>query len=352
MSSNPMMMLSAATRPAKRSRSATILATGIAALLLAGATGKSALGQSPTTAIYPGGSPQSAGVSIHNAGSGTITPDTSHVYAGGGSLKLVTHGLYQGGAIDLNTPYDLAPLLTNRNAYVQFAVLPPPPATDSTSSGGKFGMGGPNAPTGPGGPGAPSTGGGMSAGNPFGGSTRSGKDSSATKERFAKAQALENLRVVFVTSAGNSIEKKIPVSYAVEDTGWKVISVPLCAIAGLTADDAKIKEVRVYGDTTGTMYLGKIGVVVDTTRIMIEPVDEQIVTANQKYRYTVSAHGGVSPLNYSWDWDDRDGIQNEAEGKSASHLYRKAGDYKVTVTVSDPYGVKATVSTKFNIHIP
>ena len=85
---------------------------------------------------------------------------------------------------------------------------------------------------------------------------------------------------------------------------------------------------------------------------MINPIEEKVVTANSKYRYTATASAGVSPLIYSWDWDDRDGIQVDAEGRSASHMYRRSGDYKVTVTVSDPFGVKASVSTKFNIHVP
>src|SRR5690349_16811417 len=62
------------------------------------------------TAIYPGGSPVSAGITISNSGSGSLTPDTTHVFSGGGSLKLVTHGLFQGGIIDLNKPYNLASL--------------------------------------------------------------------------------------------------------------------------------------------------------------------------------------------------------------------------------------------------
>ncbi len=325
------------------------LTTGICALAMV--AGSSIIVQAqPATAIYPGGSPQSAGVVLAGAGSGTLTPDTAHVYAGGGSLKLVTQGLYQGGIIRLEKPYDLGPMLNNKNAYVQVAFLPPiPPATTGGGAGqgiygGKFG-GGP-----PGGEGLANTG-GNSAGNQYGGITQGGaKESNAS--RFQKAHTLENLRVVFVTGGGHAIEKKAPVSYANDEAGWKVLSFPVSTLTGLTAGDSTIKEVRVYGDTTGTMYIGKIGTVIDTTALMIEPIEEKTVTANQKYHYTASAHGGASPLIYSWDWDASDGIQNESDGRSAAHLYRKPGDYKVTVTVTDPYGIKAPVSTKFNIHVP
>jgi hypothetical protein len=304
--------------------------------------------QAPT-AIYPGGSPESAGIKISSAGSGVITPDTTHVYAGGGSLKLVTQGSYQGGILRLVKSYDLGPILNNKFAYIEVAFIPPTPPSANGGSGGGPGGGkfGGQAPSGVGG--ANTNG---QAGSPYGSLTGSNKDSSSTANEFKKAKSLENVRLVFVTTSGRMIDKRIPVSYANTEAGWKVVSVPVSAISGLSQGDANIKEVRVYGDTEGTLYLGKIGVVIDTTAIMIEPMTEKTVTANQTYSYTASAHGGTSPLVYSWDWDDRDGIQDEAQGKSASHMFRKPGDYKVTVTVIDPYGVKAPASTKFNVHIP
>jgi len=321
----------------------------LAVAILAG-TSLAGKAQAPTTAIYPGGSPQSAGVAIRNAGSGTISLDTTHVYTGGGSLKLVTHGLYQGGAIDLNTPYDLGPLTANKNAYVQFAIQPPVPPTGANGSQGTLGGIGKNGGMMPGGGPGGTGSGGKQASNQYNGAL--GSHNNTATSRFQKASKLENIRIVLVTTTGTTVEKRIPMSYANDDAGWKVLSIPVNALDGITAEDGKVKEVRVYGDTTGTLYLGKIGVVSDTTRIMIEPLEGKTVTANQKYRYTASAHGGASPLVYSWDWDDRDGIQVDSEGRSATHMYRKSGDYNVTVTVTDPFGVKESATTKFQVHVP
>jgi PKD domain len=324
----------------------SVIAGGLAILAISAA---GAAAHAQTEPVYPGGTPQSAAIAIHSSGSGVITADTSHAYAGGGSLKLVTHGLYQGGAITLNSPYNLGPLLSNKNAYLQFAFQPPAAASTTGGPGGLGGKFG-NGMKGMGGPPGMNTGG--SAGSLFGGGGKGATQSgSAASTRFNAADDLKNLRIVFVTTGGAAIEKKLPVSYATEDAGWKLLSVPVSAF-GFSDSDAKIKEVRIYGDTTGTLYIGKIAPVIDTTRIMITPIEEKVVTANSKYRYTASATGGVSPLIYTWDWDDRDGIQVDAEGRSASHMYRRSGDYKVTVTVSDPFGVKAAVSTKFNIHVP
>ena len=324
-------------------RAASLLTGAAFALAMVSGVCVVADAQPAATAIYPGGSPQSAGVRLAGSGSGTLTPDATHVFAGGGSLKLVTQGLYQGGIIQLDKPYDLSGLLSNKNAYVQVAFLPP-----STQTGGPGGNPGGGFPGGAKGPGS----GGNSAGTPYGGLTKGPKASGSSSERFQKAHSLENLRVVFVTGGGHAIDKRAPVEYANDEAGWKVISFPISSLPGLSGSDGTIKEVRIYGDTSGTIYIGKIGTVVDTTALMIEPIPEKTVTANQKYRYSASAHGGATPLVYSWDWDESDGIQDESDGRSASHMYRKAGDYKVTVTVIDPYGIKAPVSTKFNIHVP
>jgi hypothetical protein len=351
------------TRLFPRRYQASILAGGAFVLALACGGNRASIAQTAATAIYAGGSPQSAGVMLAGSGSGSLTPDTAHVFAGGGSLKLVTQGLYQGGIIRLEKPYDVGSLLNNKNAYVQIAFLPPPPPAGANGSGinsggglgGKFGGGAPGF----GGQGGPGTGGlggpgsgGNSASSQYGGGMKGGQGSNSNKERFQKAHPLENLRVVFITGGGQAIDKKIPVAYANDEAGWKVASIPISTMTGLSSSDSTIKEVRVYGDTSGVMYIGKISTVTDTTTLMIEPIPEKTVTANQKYRYTATAHGGATPLVYSWDWDSSDGIQDESEGRSASHLYRKPGDYKVTVTVIDPYGIKAPVSTKFNIHVP
>jgi len=41
------------------------------------------------------------------------------------------------------------------------------------------------------------------------------------------------------------------------------------------------------------------------------------------------------PINYSWDFDDSDGIQVDATGAVVSHVYMNEGVYTVTLTVSD-----------------
>ncbi|MBM4248850.1 MAG: PKD domain-containing protein [Euryarchaeota archaeon] len=46
--------------------------------------------------------------------------------------------------------------------------------------------------------------------------------------------------------------------------------------------------------------------------------------------------GGL--LKFSWDFDDRDGLQGDASGPVADHVYTRGGDFTVTLTVTDEMG--------------
>ena len=46
-------------------------------------------------------------------------------------------------------------------------------------------------------------------------------------------------------------------------------------------------------------------------------------------------------LTFSWDFDDRDGIQTDAMGPDVDHVYTRGGDYTVTLTVSNELGKTA-----------
>jgi hypothetical protein len=61
------------------------------------------------------------------------------------------------------------------------------------------------------------------------------------------------------------------------------------------------------------------------------------------------AVGGISPLQYSWDFDNSDGLQEDATGQRVVHVFRKESPtlgnsdpkpYIVTLTVSDVSGAK------------
>ena len=51
------------------------------------------------------------------------------------------------------------------------------------------------------------------------------------------------------------------------------------------------------------------------------------------------------PINYSWDFDDSNGIQVDATGVTVSHVYADPGVYTVTLTVADANGTGSDTAT-------
>lgn len=298
-------------------------------------------GSAAGPAIYNGETKQGAGLTLNAWGSGMIEENTKTVFNGSASLRIVTQGMYQGASLGFANSFSLAPYAADQTAYLQFTMQVPALAGGGAGDGGaasggsRLGPGDPGGFDGPlGTPGAP------------GGRPRPGATGAAQANR-----ALENMRILLVTTRGRGMEFLLPMAYATTENGWKVLSIPVAKIPGMKADDAEIKEIRLFGDAVAVIYVGRIGIVQDSTPISIQPLDDKTVPRNERYVYKASAAAGPTPLKFSWDWNAADGIQEESEGRQAVHAYHKSGDYVVTVTASDIYGIKAPKSVTFKVHV-
>jgi hypothetical protein len=278
-------------------------------------------------------------------GSGTVTEDKDVVYSGSESLRITTQGQFQGASITLAQPADLGPYIANKNAYLEIAILSPLAGNQRGGAlagfQGRFGSRGPA---------------GMR--NGYSNPNRSIRAASYSRTAqqygsrgFQPPKRLANLRVLLVGTDGTASEVLLPLDSATMDHDWRLLHIPIPAITGLTADSARIKEMRLFGDVPAVLHLGLVRVVTDATPLTIIPLGEQIVPRQARFRYTATASAGIMPLAYSWDFDESDGIQDEAHGRSAAHSYLKSGDYTATVTVSDLYGFHPPQAMKFKIHV-
>src|SRR5690242_11214686 len=75
--------------------------------------------------IYRGDSLQTTGLSLGSWGSGTVERDTSKIFSGTESLKMTTHGMYQGASLMFTKPINLASFLSNKYSYLTVAIYPP-----------------------------------------------------------------------------------------------------------------------------------------------------------------------------------------------------------------------------------
>ena len=331
--------------------------------------------------IYRGDTLASSGMTVSAWGSGLVQPDPSKIYSGTESLRVTTHGLYQGADMKLAKAIDFAPLAANKYNYLTFAVAltataggpggNPGSSFGSSGSGafagfggvpggGKgFGSGGPSSGSGGpgGGSGFPGSGGSSAAGAAAYGGV-AGRFRPGGQVQAQENRKLENLRVVLVTTGGKAIEVMAPMLNSADENEWKIIAIPVSAIS-IPEGDTQIAEIRLFGDAPAVFNVGSIGVVEDATPIVVRPLNDKTVQRLAKYQYVASASAGVTPLVYTWDWDAADGIQEEAQGRGPTHIFRKASvdeslrntDYIVTVTVTDYYKIKAPVKTSFKVHV-
>ena len=330
------------------------------------------------------------GITIRSWGSGTISETDETAFQGTHSIRVSTRNYFQGGLIGFGTPIDLSKdFLSKTNLLkVTFKVADGGVvggggkggagagpsvgggglAGAGASGGGKAGFGGGfgaagrgggqgpggpggfgrpgggiGGPGGPGGPGGQRGGGkGLEGGGPAGGF---GGGASAA------APVLKQLRLIITTSDGKKSEAYVPANTSGPgEQGWTTVAVPLQAISGFDRTNKAITQIGIAGNTTATFYVGDLRIVDDSTPIRGEANTREINAAlGDEYTLTATGFGGSSILRYTWDFDDKDGIQVDAEGQSVTHKFRKPGNYTITVTIADYFGLKQPYTSTIKV---
>lgn len=332
-----------------------------------------ATAQANQVVVYGGQAPADDGVSVAPWGGGNIVSTASQVYMPGGhSLQIVTKGPYQGGQITFATPVPLGNLPAEKNRYFQLVVQ----VTDAPGKG-EFGgtdqdqdqdMGGPAVyvPRATGGARfqlAQTTfnfGGGMRQGGPPPG-FRPPPGASPYQPQPQPGQQpeeenpglpIKKLHLIFQLSDGSMADVMRPVPQT-DTSGWIRVAVPLSVLPfpASSAADANLKSLIVAGDAPATIYVGEIRMLNDDTPITAIPPDDQDVAAGDEVTFSESADGGASSLRYTWDFDTKGGFVAQDEGQTVTHTYSKAGDYKVTLMVSDLDGIKKPAMVTCTVHV-
>lgn len=279
-----------------------------AALLFAATLGAAAaFAQAPVSfSIFRG---DAGNIKLGSWGSGRAEAVKENVLIGDEAIRVTTMGLYQGARLDFSNPVDLTAAFANPKAYLRMQVR--------FVGNSAFGNSDPN--------------------DPF--------------VQRVLVSPFDRMRFLLTMADGTQYELIRPVSLPpTEDPDAYVpISFPVSAIlkkgdAGNrpapAGDGAKIKSLGIFGDKYQQFQIGEINVVTDDTSIDVADLEEQIAYTGDELTFAANANGGASTLKYSWDFDDRDGIQEDATGRVVTHVFRNPGKVKVTLTVSDVDGIK------------
>jgi hypothetical protein len=323
-------------------------------------------------------------------GSGSISEADETAFEGAFSLRVSTHNYFQGGFVKFKNPVDLSTNFEDPNNLLSFAFRsnddvvvmngggggggnPGGGPTGSLGGGGRFAGagGGGGAPssapppggfppgTGPGNPGGSGAfGGGPGPGRPSGGGGRFAGAGSAgpgtgTTSGPATMEKLNTVRVIISTTDGKKSEAYLPLPAARPGKPWKTVAIPLKLVNGFDKTNKIINSIGFSGDATAVYYVGDIRIVNDPTPITGEMNAKQPLNLalGDTVKFIGMGNGGASILRYTWDFDDTDGIQEDAIEQVVDHKFRKAGKYVVTLTIKDFYGLKKPFSTTVNVTV-
>lgn len=274
------------------------------------------------------------GMALKSWGSGTIAETDETAFEGTTSIRVSSRNFFQGGIIDYLTPVDLGSAYTDKNNLLVFTLHIPGVIAGQAPSGKGSGKGG--------GKGAGGAGDlGLNNGEGSGGTT------------VTSTASLEKIRLVIATSDGMRSEAFVEVKGKVADEkGWMKASIPLQAISGFSKTNKMIQSIAIAGDAVSTFYVGEASISSDSTPIYGEINQGDLNLAlGDVVQFIGSGYAGASPVKYEWDFDSTDGVQADASGQFVKRRFRKAGDFVVTLTISDMYGLKAPYSTTIKVTV-
>jgi hypothetical protein len=308
---------------------------GMFVSLAALALGAAAMAQ---TVLYEGiSSLADQKMKVSGWGAGIVTETSEAAFEGTSSVRISTRNFFQGGRLNYDNPVNLSGMFDNKANLLMFTLNVP----KGTTSGGT---------TTPGAPGAGGSG-GSSAGIADGGGRGA---AGGTQTATATPAGANRIRVVIQTSDGMLSETFLDISDSDADPrGWRRIGVPLSAINGFGRTNKQITSITFSAGEAITFYVGQIKILDDTTPIYAEPTNsrELELGLNDTVTFAANGSGGATRLIYTWDFDNKDGVQVDAEGRSVKHRFRVSGDFVVTLTARDAYGLKAPYSTTIKVHV-
>jgi hypothetical protein len=204
-------------------------------------------------------------------------------------------------------------------------------------------------------------GGGFPGGGfPGGGFPGGGFPGSGQEEQVAPDTT--KLKVALVCEEGTFVASNFPVQLnPAREEGWFLVAIPWVSFKGLDkAATAKVKEIRIFGDAKDAFWIASIHVTTDDEPIVVEALEDEEVSVDDAVEFTGTATAGISPLQYVWDFDISDGLQEDAVGRVVTHTFKKASKevdgkpgemqpYVVTLIVKDLGLAKKPVRRTANV---
>lgn len=285
-----------------------ILTTAAAVAVIA----SGAFAKSDDVYIYKGEPVSQSGISLGSWGSGIAAESNEKILTGSKSIKIVSQSLYAGGRIDFAEPVPIFKDGIDPKRYLLFTFFFNEQQTIDPAANTTW----------------------------------------AWDVESYKIPVAAKVRFVFIGDNGQSLSVEEPTNEVDPDDNWVRIAVPLAKFKGIEGvTEFNLKRLLVFTDVMGTIFLGEVKLVTDNAPIKVDSLSKQVIAIYDEQFWTARAQAGVSSLKYSWDFDDKNGIQEESTGKIGRYVYTQSGDYTVTLTVSDADGLKTPVTVTTTVSV-
>lgn len=287
----------------------------------------SAIAQGLPNLYSPSRSVADQGISLLGWGSGTVAETDEVAFEGTTSIRISTRNYFQGGVLSYANPISLAAAFADPNNLLMLNLRVADSAMTMGGGAGGGNRGGGNA-------------GGFAMGEGGGGG---GGNAAAA----AEPEKLDTLRMILGTSDGLRSEAYVRVDTSrAGERGWRQVGIPLRAITGFERTNKTLSSIAFGANSVGTFFIGDAKIVNDATPIYgeMQLADMNIGTGTQ-VTLQGSGFGGASVLTYTWTIQAADGSRATAEGQVINRRFRKPGTFKVSLTVSDKYGLKKSFTT-------
>ncbi len=302
------------------------------------------------------------------AGSGKVTDEQTYLERD--VLEVDTKGFYEGARLHLKSPVPLTSYLTDpeksflvlivkvhRAETTQADVLAGPGADMMPPDMMPGGPGGP-PPGEPGGPGAmPPEAPGAMPPEPGMDVPPGGIPGQPEQPGQPPVEALPpmvtKLRALMVTDKGQLDSGAIDI-YQAESAleEWYTMVIPLSRFAGDGKDAAaRLQDIALFGDVEEKFWVATVKLVAESDPLVADAGAQRIVKAGKPVQFEAKPQTGAARPQYTWDFDDWDGISEDGIGQKVTWTFDEPGFYVVTLTVNDRTGRRLPQTARVDVKV-
>ena len=302
--------------------------------------------------LYEGDLKGAPNLWVGSWGGGYAKELSDYAYYGPGSMQISTQGYYQGVIFRFAQPVDISAFTSRPDGCLEMRIRPyygKAPATSSAAAPGAVAPGGGTRPTGTTVPRFSISLGGRDrqpGGESESPAAPAPTTAAAPPEKLVPTFLMQQMRVVLETEQGMVECSSWPLYYSSADReGWRRLSLPLAMFKGGPLG-AQLRSVRIFAEPKDVFYLGQLKLTAVDQPISIRASAEPTTAAaGATISFKVQLAGAPLPVRVAWDFDNRDGIAEEAVGMTVSKIYHAADTYTVTCTATDVLGRRAPATT-------